>query len=91
MKEITIFQENIKPLIINDFEDDINLDDYVKDLSHLLESSNVTILKTSAISIILRPSKINSVIVKNIPEKDNNEIKENQTLQKQNEDIITDM
>lgn len=86
MKEITIFQENIEPLILNDSEDETDLNTYTQELSNLLELSTLTILNISSCSIILRPSKINSIKVRNV---DNKELEESQS--KQNENIITDM
>ncbi len=89
MKEITIFQENIKPIKIID-EDDENNFDYIKKLSNILESNNITILETKTTSMILRPNKINSIIIKNKSNnKNNSTIKKNQI--KKEDDTITDM
>lgn len=82
MKEITIYQENIEPLILKDLEDDIDINTYIQKLSNLLELSTLTILNVSSSSIILRPSKITSIKVRNI---------ENKELENNQENVITDM
>lgn len=82
MKEITIYQENIEPLILKDLEDDIDINTYIQKLSNLLELSTLTILNVSSSSVILRPSKITSIKVRNI---------ENKELENNQENVITDM
>lgn len=64
MKKIVIIFKNSEPFIIND-DDDTDLTSYVKELSHVMELSKICILETSEDSIILRPSEIASIHVKN--------------------------
>ena len=65
MKLITIFQDGGQNIIIND-NDNSNLQEYSKNISSLLEFSNISILHTSNSSTILRPSKILSIHVDEI-------------------------
>lgn len=67
-KQITILQENLPPLVFDD-NDKRDLEEYTKELSSLLSSNNVVVLHTSSCSIITRPHKIISVIVKNLNKK----------------------
>jgi len=62
MKRITIFQEGSSAIAIDD-SDEQKIEQYTKELSKLLESSNVSILHTSSSSIIIRPNKISSIVV----------------------------
>jgi len=65
MKEITIFQENIEPILLYD-DDESNLEEYSEELSKLLKFNNVSVLSTSSASILLKPKKIVSIEVKEI-------------------------
>ena len=65
-KEITILQENASSIVIDD-NDDRDLDEYTSELSRLLESNNVSIVKTSSCSVIIRPNKIASIVVREFP------------------------
>ena len=65
MKEITIFQENIEPIILID-DDKSSIEEYSKELSKLLKFNNVSVLNTSSASILLKPKKIVSIEVKEI-------------------------
>jgi len=65
-KQITILQESAAPIVIDD-SDDRTLDDYTLELSKLLENNNVSILKTSSCSVIIRPSRIASIVVREFP------------------------
>ena len=64
MKQITILQENVAPLTIDD-NDETDMETYVKSLSSIMESNNVVFLHTTSCSMIIRPHKVTSVIVKN--------------------------
>ena len=74
MKIIKIFQENNETVELID-DDDTDIVDYTDQLKNLFESSDVMILETSSGSIIIRPHKINSILVVNNNELDseNNE------------------
>jgi hypothetical protein len=65
-KQITIIQENASPLVVDD-SDDRHIKEYTKELSTLLESNNVSIVETSSCSVIIRPNKIASIIVREFP------------------------
>lgn len=65
-KQITIIQESASPLVIDD-SDDRSIKEYTKELSTLLESNNVSIVETSSCSVIIRPHKITSIIVREFP------------------------
>ena len=60
-KKIRIFTES--GLIETIDSDESPLEEYSKNLSKLLESSNVSILETSSGSLILRPSKISDIYI----------------------------
>lgn len=63
MKQITILQENISPIIIDD-NDDRDIQEYINELSTIVDSNSVVLLHTSSCSLILRPSKLCSIVVK---------------------------
>jgi len=65
-KQITIIQENASPLIIDD-SDDRDLNEYTIETSKLLESNNISIIHTSSCSVIIRPNKITSIIIREFP------------------------
>jgi hypothetical protein len=90
MKVIKIFHENAEPIKIED-HDSRNLSEYTKDLSKVLEASNVTILETSSGSVIIRPSRVCSIIVSEV--NDHGELLEESITEietAENEDVITD-
>jgi hypothetical protein len=91
MKAITLLMTDSNNLHIRD-DDDTELNEYVKKLSEVLKSGNVTILETSTGSAILRPNKISSILVEEISE--SAEVEDKQMLQveksEKHEDIITD-
>jgi len=63
MKTITIHQEGTKLISIND-DDEEELETYSKKLSSILENNNISILQTKFTSVITRPSKIISIVIK---------------------------
>jgi len=76
MKQITILQENLSPLVIDD-KDNSDIESYVKKLSSIMSSNSVVLLHTTSCSIVVRPSKINSIVVRNVDNKNKpNKIKE---------------
>ena len=89
MKLITIFQDGGQNIIIND-NDNSNLQEYSKNISSLLEFSNISILHTSNSSTILRPSKILSIHVDKIQEITNTNDEKEEPKQEEQIDIITD-
>lgn len=78
MKKITIFQEGVEPIILED-NDTKNIEEYTKELLSLLNSNNITMLTTSKSSVLIRPSKIVSTYVQEIDQ-----------LNNESEDFITD-
>jgi len=94
MKKVEVFQENVDKIVFFDL-DDSDISDYVKSLSSLLELSKVSVLHTTSASIILRPSKVVSLLVSEV-EKDVEEVKEEVVMEKKSTvsekhiDIITD-
>jgi len=89
MKLITIFQDGGQNIIIND-NDNSNLQEYSKNISSLLEFSNISILHASNSSTILRPSKILSIHVDKIQEITNTNDEKEEPKQEEQIDIITD-
>jgi len=75
MKKVEVFQENVDKIVFFDL-DDSDISDYVKSLSSLLELSKVSVLHTTSASIILRPSKVVSLLVSEVVGKDVEEVKE---------------
>lgn len=91
MKRIVVIQENVERIELFDL-DETDIDEYAQKLSSLLELSNASILHTSSASIILRPSKVVSLLVSEIDgeETDTKEIYKKVEDQPKDEDIITD-
>jgi len=99
-RKIVIYQENVEPIHLDD-EDERNNEDYVKALSSFMSLTNISILHTSTTSLILRPSKINSIQIipdvkaaKNIPKPKKSKKLPVKKENKKNEevvDIITDV
>lgn len=92
MKHITIIQENTSPIIIDD-DDNTPLNEYINELTKILESNNISLIYTTSCSIILRPHKITSIVVKedlpNISTKKTPE-KKNKKIKESSDGIITD-
>jgi hypothetical protein len=91
-KIIKILQSNTEPLVIED-ENEEDLNEYSAKVSKVLSVGNVVILETSSSNVILRPSKIDAIIVteegkpKRTYKKKDPVVKEENVIQ---EDIITD-
>lgn len=68
MKTITIFFSDERPIVIED-HDDRNIEEYISELSKVLESNNIAILHTSSSSTIIRPNTISAVVVSETGEK----------------------
>lgn len=62
MKKIVIFQKNVSNIELVD-SDDSDLSSYIKKLSSVLELGNISILHTTSASVVLRPSKVMSILV----------------------------
>ena len=66
MKKIIIYNDESKELILID-DDDTELTAYTKQVSKIMESTKVCILETSSGNTILKPSKINSIFITELP------------------------
>lgn len=87
MKKIIIVYKNSSHLTLTD-EDSTDLRVYTKELTKIMELSKICILETSDCNVIIRPSEISSILVK-----DTKSIKD-ESLEKKifnKEDIIKDM
>ena len=74
-KQLTIFQENNMPLTLTD-EDETPLSEYANSLSNFMSLNNISILETSHSAVIIRPSKITSILVDPIDLSENEEEKQ---------------
>jgi len=91
MRKITIIQGSNVIEVLDD--DDSEIESYCEELSKVFDVGNISILKTSNASVILRPSKITGVVVEALP-LDSSKEKTKNTLCKEelkNEDIIMDV
>jgi len=61
-KIVTLYQENNAPIQMID-EDNTDLKEYSNSLSKFMSLSNISILNMSTSCLIIRPSKINSIVV----------------------------
>jgi hypothetical protein len=75
VRKITIAQEN--GLIEIADEDNTSLEECIKELSKIFSAQNVVLLESSETSVLLRPSKVLWISIKNVKPK-------------QEEDIVTD-
>ena len=87
MKIIKIFQENNETVELID-NDDTSRIDYTSQLKNLIESNDVMILETSSGSIIIRPHKINSILIVDDSELSGESNEENDELIQNSEDFI---
>jgi hypothetical protein len=62
MKNVKIFTKNSLPIIIEDLDDE-KIPEYSKQLSKILESNHVSILHTTAGSLIIRPNEITGIFI----------------------------
>lgn len=65
MKRIIIFQENTSAVEMLD-PDKSDLQEYTKNLYQVLNSGNVSLLTTPLSSLIIKPSKITSILVQEV-------------------------
>jgi len=75
MKRIVIYQENIDPIILNDDSDE-QISSYIDKLSVVFNATKVTTIQTSDKIVIVRPSKIVSILITESEEKIENKIEE---------------
>ena len=67
MKKIQINQKNADPIVLTD-DDNTELKTYSKELSKVMELAKICILETTSGTIILKPSEISSIFIKEIEE-----------------------
>jgi len=94
MKEIRIFQGGMSPIVILD-DDKSKLDSYTKRISAVLEMGNVAIIQTSTGNVVVRPHKIESILVNEVQGSPSVEIQEAappepEKKEEEHIDIITD-
>lgn len=94
MKLIKIIHEGADPIEIKD-DDGQDLSIYVTNLSKLLEVSNVSILETTSGSVIIRPSRICSIVVSELSgegevTEEEEVVTETESEEIEQEDVITD-
>jgi hypothetical protein len=75
MRKITIYQEGEPIQLLDDSSSTLQQDS--KELSKLLHSNNVSVLITNTSALIIRPSKINSILVEDLS---SNDIEESESL-----------
>ena len=98
MKRVIIFQENAPPAELHD-PDEKELSEYTKELQTILESGNITQLTTPTSSLIVKPSKITSILVNEFEmpqeeeavEKMQAEVKKEKKEEEEDIDIVTDI
>jgi len=95
MKEITIFQKNSEVIKIFD-KDESDISKYIRELNPIMNSNHVSIIEVSNTSLLIKPSEISSIVVKEInQEKENIEIPNdpdfNIVFPEIESDTITDM
>jgi len=64
MRKITVYQEGETIRLFDD--NSASIQDTSKEISKLMQSSNISILITSVAALVLRPSKINSILIEDI-------------------------
>lgn len=102
MRKITIYQEGEPIQLLDDSSTTLQQDS--KELSKLLFSNNVSILVTNSSALIIRPSKINSILVEDLTSEEveesesllvdqikDYEAEENKVSDNKQEDMITDI
>ena len=96
MRKITIYQSDSQNIEVLD-DNDEPISQYRDRLSKLMKMGNIAILETSSLSVILRPSKIIGITVKEINKGTSPQAKvlpENKKTKpnlEESEDIITDV
>lgn len=90
MKKIVIHQENSNPIILYD-DDETNIKEYKNNFYKLFTLSNITEVNNKNEYVLIRPSKLNGVHIKEINNNDKTtEDEEIGSLNSEEENIITD-
>jgi len=66
MRKITIYQDGEVIELFDDSKDKI--ENYIKEASKLFYSNNISILQVTNSALIVRPSKLNSILIEDIEE-----------------------
>lgn len=103
MKRIIVFQENTSAVEMLD-PDKSDLEEYTKKLYKILNSGNISLLITPLSSLIIKPSKITSILVQEVAEevnpfdseKERGQLQQVKEVKKEKEeekdvDIVTDI
>ena len=91
MKKIIVYQEGVEKIELFDDKDE-GLGSFAQKVSQLLKASTISIINTSDASLIVRPSKVISILIK-----DQSKIvevtppKKTKVKKKEKVDIITDV
>jgi len=65
MKIIQVNFENSTPVIVQDNDESL-IAEYSKNLSNILDNTNISILHTSEGSLIIRPDRVVSIFISNV-------------------------
>ena len=87
MKKIVIYQEEVEPIILYD-KDYSEISLYTSELTKILKNKEITFLETTSGNLIVKPSKITSIHVSLLDEKEPEVVKK--VSEENNIDIITD-
>ena len=92
MKKITVYQEGVEKIELID-EEDGDIEGFSRALSNVLKGSTVSIINTTGTALIIRPSRVISILIKDEPKASKVTSKEKKKAQKPKEkvDIITDV
>lgn len=63
MKKITVYQEDVEKIELFDNEDG-KIEDFARKLTNVLKSGTVSIINANNTALIVRPSKVISILIK---------------------------
>ena len=94
MKKIVIYQEKSEPIVLLD-NDDTEVEVYTKNFTKVLESSKVCMIEVTSSNVLIKPSKINSIVISELTDSNSKEqhIKKEKIQKNKNtevDDIIKD-
>lgn len=90
MRKITIYQKGVESVELFD-DSTTDIDEYCVELSKLFQVNNVTILKTTSSTFLVRPSKLTGIQVEEVSEIVEEINPESEKTEEIHEDIITDV
>ena len=62
MKKLIIYHENVEPIVLFD-QDEASLEDYGEKISSVFQGVNVSLLKVTSGTIVLKPHKLVCILV----------------------------